>query len=187
MKKALLFIYDTFADFEVTILLTCLKSKFEIITFTGNDKSLVHSCAGLQVTPNLTINNVNPEEYDVLIIPGGDPVSLLQNSALKEIVQHFYLEGKTIAAICGGPAILGAAGILEKVKYTASLDLDDPSYGHVLVRANLVNEHLVIDGNIITSTGSNYLNFAEVVLKHVGVYSEDMVDPIEYFRIPSMN
>jgi protein deglycase len=188
MKRALLFIYDTFADFEVTILLTCLKSKYRMDSFTvAKQLNPIQSCAGFQVLPNLTIEQVKPEDYDILIIPGGEPVSVLKNSQLHKIVQQFYSEGKTLAAICGGPAILGASGILDKVRYTASIDPEDSLYREVLVSGNQVNKHIVIDKNIITATGSNYLNFAETVLRKIGFYSEDMEDPLGYFRNPSMN
>jgi protein deglycase len=188
MKQALLLVYDSFADFEVTILLTCIDSEYQVKSFTvEHEIKSIQSCAGFQVIPHLTIDKVNPEEFDVLIIPGGNPVPLLNNMELKKIVQHFYRENKKIAAICGGPAILGAAGILGEVKYTASLDADDPLYSHVLVPENQVKEHLVIDKNVITSTGSNYLNFAEAVLRKTGVFTDDMKEPLSYFRVPSMN
>jgi protein deglycase len=188
MKQALLLTYDTFADFEVMILLTCIDSTYQINSFTvENEIRPIQSCAGFQVIPHLTIDQVNPDDFDVLIIPGGNPAPLLDNSDLKKIVQHFYRDKKQIAAICGGPAVLGAAGILEEVKYTASLETDDPLYSHVLVPRNQVKEHLVIDKNVITSTGSNYLDFAEAVLRIMGVFTDDLKDPLAYFRVPSMS
>lgn len=48
MKKILLFVYSTFAEFEITVATALLKNKYEIIT-AGLTKELVISETGLQV------------------------------------------------------------------------------------------------------------------------------------------
>ena len=63
---------------------------------------------------NYDFDSVNPADYDGLVIPGGRaPEYLRLNGRVIEIVQHFFSENKPIAAICHGPQILAAAGVLE--------------------------------------------------------------------------
>jgi protease I len=63
---------------------------------------------------NASFDEVKPEDYDALVIPGGRaPEYLRLNEKVIEIVQHFSDAGKPIAAICHGAQILAAAGILK--------------------------------------------------------------------------
>jgi protease I len=56
---------------------------------------------------------IDPASYDALVIPGGRaPEYLRLNDHVLEIVRHFHSAGKPIAAICHGPQILAAAGVL---------------------------------------------------------------------------
>jgi len=62
---------------------------------------------------NATFADVRPEEYDALVIPGGRaPEYLRLNSQVLRTVRHFFDENKPVAAICHGPQILAAAGVL---------------------------------------------------------------------------
>ncbi|MDF2630024.1 MAG: intracellular protease, PfpI family [Symbiobacteriaceae bacterium] len=63
---------------------------------------------------NATFDEIKPEQYDALVIPGGRaPEYLRLNERVLEIVRHFAEAKKPIAAICHGPQILAAAGVIE--------------------------------------------------------------------------
>jgi len=63
---------------------------------------------------NATFDEVRPEDYDGLVIPGGRaPEYLRLNPRVIEIVRHFADSGKPIAAICHAAQILAAAGVLR--------------------------------------------------------------------------
>ncbi len=69
---------------------------------------------GHNFTVNATFDHVNPEHYDALVIPGGRaPEYLRLNQRVLEIVRHFDEAHKPIAAICHGPQILVAAGVVK--------------------------------------------------------------------------
>ena len=56
---------------------------------------------------------VKPESYDALVVPGGRaPEYLRLNPRVIEIVRHFANARKPIAALCHGPQLLAAAGVL---------------------------------------------------------------------------
>lgn len=56
----------------------------------------------------------DPQSYDALVLPGGRaPEYLRLNPRVLEIVRTFHDQGKPIAAICHGPQILAAAGVLR--------------------------------------------------------------------------
>src|ERR1035438_733808 len=69
---------------------------------------------GHNFTLNATFADVHPEAYDGLVIPGGRaPEYLRLNPRVLEIVRHFADADRPIAAICPGPQILAAAGVLK--------------------------------------------------------------------------
>jgi protease I len=69
---------------------------------------------GHNFTLNATFDNIRPEDYHALVIPGGRaPEYLRLNPRILEIVRHFATENKPIAALCHGPQILAAANVLQ--------------------------------------------------------------------------
>jgi protease I len=69
---------------------------------------------GHNFTLNATFDDVNPASYDALVIPGGRaPEYLRLNQRVLDIVRHFDRENKPIAALCHGPQLLAAAGVLK--------------------------------------------------------------------------
>ena len=69
---------------------------------------------GHNFTLNATFDEVNPAGYDALVVPGGRaPEYLRMNPKVLEIVRHFDKEGKPIAALCHGPQLLAAAGVVK--------------------------------------------------------------------------
>jgi protease I len=63
---------------------------------------------------NATFEELDPASYDALVIPGGRaPEYLRLNPRVLELVRHFDSAGKPLAAICHGPQLLAAAGVLR--------------------------------------------------------------------------
>ena len=103
---------------------------------------------------NYTFADVNPKDYDALIIPGGRaPEYLRLNKRVIEIVKHFIDEKKPIAANCHGPQILAAAGGLQN-KHVCPY----PAVGPECVLAGGIVDppgpgltNVSIDGNLVTA------------------------------------
>ncbi len=69
---------------------------------------------------NATMAEVDPAEYDALVVPGGRAPEYLRGyEEVLDIVRHFFEENKPVAAVCHGPQILAAAGVLDGYEITA--------------------------------------------------------------------
>ena len=69
---------------------------------------------GHNFTLNATFDEIDPAAYDALVVPGGRaPEYLRLNTKVLDIVRHFDQANKPIAALCHGPQLLAAAGILK--------------------------------------------------------------------------
>ena len=132
MKKAklLLLAGDFVEDYEIMVPFQALqmvghtvdavcpgKKKGELIRTAIHDfegDQTYSEKLGHNFTLNATFDEVDPAKYDGLVIPGGRaPEYLRLNSRVLEIVRHFAEKDKPIAAICHGPQLLTAAGVLK--------------------------------------------------------------------------
>lgn len=105
---------------------------------------------GQSVRVDLLVRDVSPEDYDALLLPGGqmNPDILRMESKVIDLVREFDASGKPIAAICHAPWLLAEAAILEGRTVTGwpSIRTDLANAG-----AAVVDEEVVVDGNFITS------------------------------------
>jgi len=169
-KKILMLVGDFVEDYEAMV-------PFQMLTMVGHtvhtvcpDKkagesvaTAVHDFEGDQTYSekrghnfalNATFEEIQPEAYDALVIPGGRaPEYLRLNESVLDIVRHFAQADKPIAAICHGLQILTAAGVVEKKLCTAY-----PAVQPELIQAGAqwgeVNEtfsNAYVDGNLVTA------------------------------------
>jgi protease I len=113
-------------------------------------QATVHDDPGKTIRPDLTIEEVNADDFDALILPGGvrNPDTLRLHGNVIELIKAFDRQGKPIAAICHGPWLLVEADLLRGRSATswASIRTDLRNAG-----ADVVDEAAVTDGNIVTS------------------------------------
>src|SRR5713101_7073617 len=102
---------------------------------------------------NATFEQIKPESYDALVIPGGRaPEYIRLNPRVIEIVHHFSKANKPIAAICHAAQILAAADVLQEQKCSAY-----PAVGPDVTQAggtyvNLAMTEAIVDGNLAAAT-----------------------------------
>jgi protease I len=113
-------------------------------------QGMEHDQKGDTIRPDMTLDDVDPDQYDALILPGGvaNPDTLRMNETAIDIVESFMESGKTVAAICHGPWLLAEADVLEGRTVTGwpSVRTDLFNAG-----ANVVDQEVAVDGNLITS------------------------------------
>jgi protease I len=103
---------------------------------------------------NADFEAVRPEAYDALVIPGGRaPEYLRLNPRVLEITRHFFEKGKPVAAICHGPQILAAAGVLKGRRAIAypAVGPEIVGCGGVFGEVNATASNAMTDGNLVTA------------------------------------
>jgi protease I len=169
-KKILMFVGDFVEDYEVMV-------PFQMLLMVGHEvhavcpgkkpgetvKTAIHDFEGDQTysekpghnfAVNFDFDVVKSEDYDALVIPGGRaPEYLRLNDKVLELTKEFAEAGKPIAAICHGPQILAAAGVLKGRKGT-SYPAVGPDYGLAggeWVAPNATASDAFVDGNLVTA------------------------------------
>ncbi|WP_171476200.1 DJ-1/PfpI family protein [Frigoriglobus tundricola] len=101
---------------------------------------------------NATFEGTDASHYDALVVPGGRaPEYLRLNAAVLDIVRHFFAANKPVAAICHGPQILAAAGVLKGRACSAypAVGPDIGVCGGTLPDVPIDGAHT--DGNLVTA------------------------------------
>lgn len=167
-KKILMLVGDFVEDYEVMVPFQTLQAVGHTVhavcpgkTAGEKVRTAVHDFEGDQTysekpghnfTLNATFDQVNAEEYDALVIPGGRaPEYIRLNPAVLSIVQHFAQSNKPIAAICHGAQVLAAAGVLGGKACSAY-----PAVGPDVTRAggtyvDIPVDKAHVDGNLVTA------------------------------------
>jgi len=106
---------------------------------------------GYRVEADLALDEVDPEPYHGLVLPGGRAPEYLRNKPKAvALVRHFVDAGKPIAANCHGPLLIIAAGA-ARGKTMASYPELEPDLR--MAGAEFVNRPVVVDGSLITVRG----------------------------------
>ena len=167
-KKILMLVGDFVEDYEVMVPFQALQMVGHTVHAVCPGKiagekvrTAVHDFEGDQTYSekpghnfalNATFADIKAQEYDALVIPGGRaPEYIRLNGTVIEMVQHFAKANKPIAAICHGPQVLAAAGILEGKSCTAY-----PAVGPDVVSArgkwmSIDVDKAHVDGNLVTA------------------------------------
>jgi len=116
----------------------------------GRIKGWQHTDWGDSVTVDQTLDAVEVDSFDALVLPGGqmNPDALRLDPKAIALIQSFAQAGKPIAAICHAPWLLIEAGIVQGRTVTGwpSIRTDLRNAG-----AQVVDQAVVVDGNLITS------------------------------------
>ena len=147
--KALILTADNFEDTELLFPLYRLQEagvEVDIATFAPGTVKGKH---GYEVTAGKSFDEVRPEEYGLLILPGGKaPAAIRTNPHVKEIARTFMATGKPVAAICHGPQILVSAGLLAGRHATCYRSVA----GELLeTGCHYEDSEVVVDANLVTS------------------------------------
>ncbi|MEI2400987.1 DJ-1/PfpI family protein, partial [Paenibacillus phytohabitans] len=152
MKKILLAIYDSFSEFEITVATAMLRGTYQIVTVADSLKTITGE-SGLQFVPHLMYQQVDPKEYEAILIPGGDLINIKDTEELFQLTNILYQQNKLTAAICSGTYVLARAGVLGDKPYTVTLHQEQRNFLGCFEEEKFRYEPVVKSGTIITAQG----------------------------------
>lgn len=166
-KKVAVVLANNYEDVEATSPIEALENAGAEVTIVGIEKGEITGKKGDTQTASKTFSDVSPDDFDMLLIPGGgSPENLRINDAAVQFTRDFVQSGKPVASICHGPQLLISAKVVSGRKLTAVNKIRDD-----IVNAGglYVDEELTEDGNLITSRVPGDLPaFNEAITKALG-------------------
>ena len=178
--KTFILVYPTFVQYEIVFTSMFMKTVGDVVT-VGLDGGEVTSHEGFIVKPHMKLSDMNFDEVDLFVVPGGEHVRIYGNPELAKTLQALNKKGKVIAAICSGPVHLAKAGLLDGKKYT-SYRL--PQRANDFKNATRLEDNVVVDGNIVTAKNVGYVDLALELGKIFNIYKDeaDYRETVESFR-----
>ncbi|MCG7982031.1 MAG: DJ-1/PfpI family protein [Candidatus Thiodiazotropha lotti] len=133
----------------ITDLLT--RAGVTVVT-AGLDENPVKASRGVTLLPDTTLDDVNADEFDMVVLPGGLPGAdyLDADPRIHAILKQLHQQGKYTAAICAAPKVLAGAGLLagrQATSYPGVLD------GMNLPQVDVKSDAVISDEKVITSRG----------------------------------
>ena len=148
-KRVAMVLAKNFEDVEATDPKAFLEGQGAEVTVIGIERGPIEGKKGGTLEADATFADVSPEEFDLLVIPGGgSPENLRIHDPAVEFTRRFMESGRPVAAICHGPQLLISAKVLRGRRLTCVNKIRDDV---INAGAIYVDEPLVEDGNLITS------------------------------------
>jgi len=163
-KTAAIIAADEFEDLELFHPMYRLQEEGIRTMVIGLTRDSIKGKKGYSINSNASIDDVNAEDFDFLVVPGGkSPEKLRLNSKILRFVKDFDSQGKPIAAICHAGQLLASAGIVKNRTLTCVAGIRDDM---INAGAHYVDQAVVVDGNLVTSRVPNDLpEFARAMIE----------------------
>lgn len=174
IRKCAVYIFDGFADHEIALVMSWLNSDsdFAIETFSASGQE-VTSMSGLKVCPHTSLQKMDPDFFDLLLLPGGEQWEKGDNLDIFPLISE-TIGKRPVAAICSATLALADLGLLNDIPHTSNF----PGYilqfcpdytGSGLYRADAC----VNAGTVITANGRAIAELADEILSTFGICKEE--------------
>lgn len=181
-KTVHLGVYDTLADWEVGYATAHINNghwqrephSARVVT-VGATTEPVTTMGGMRITPDVTLDDVTPEDSAMLILPGADTWLTGGNTEFAAKARTFVEAGVAVAAVCGATIGLAAAGLLDDRPHTSNHPAPLAAIGYA-GGAHYRDVPAVRDGNLITASATAPVEFAREVLLALDLYEPSVVD-----------
>jgi len=163
---------EGFEEIEAIAVIDILRRANIKVDVVGIEDEIVSGRNGIKVLCDKIITDVKPDDYDGIVLPGGNPgyKNLENNQQVINLIKTYNNRGKLIAAICASPTILERLGVLEGKKATCYPTMKDRL-------KNYVDERVVADKNVITSQGPG--TAIEFALEIVRFFNPSVYDQLK--------
>ncbi|KQS23503.1 glutamine amidotransferase [Exiguobacterium sp. Leaf187] len=184
-KQMYLYVFDSVSDWEYGYVMAELKSgryfkrgekPLHVIT-VGVSRDTITTMGGLRVKPDITVEEMNVSEQDLIVLPGGESWGHPIHDLMLKQVDNAFNQRAFIAAICGAVHGLAKAGYLEHFHHTSNdqsyLEMIYPAY-----RGNTLHQNgsVVRDGQLITASGVAPLEFARETIGAMDVFQPNTLE-----------
>jgi protein deglycase len=160
VKKTAVLLYPQFSEYELSVALSILMQGNKPIVTVGLNNQPIKGESGLSCVADTTINEINLEEIDSLLLPGCmDIMTLIDEQKLFDFIRQVASKETVIASISSSPFLLAKAGLLRDRKFTIGMTVENMEKLGVFEIGNYSEEIVVQDGNIITARGRGFIRF----------------------------
>jgi putative intracellular protease/amidase len=164
--KSVVLLYETCCIYEIVITNYLLQCTGHEIIFATLDGKAVTAQEKFSINATCALNEIDPKEVELLLIPGGD-ISTIDNEEVYSFIRAVMDNKQLVAGICNGVDELDNAGILEGIESTHS-----------------VGDALVVGDYVITARANMYVDMAIAIGKKMGLFvdASDLQETIDFWK-----
>ena len=174
MKSVVVILAPGFEEIEAITVIDVLRRAEVRVTVAGLQAGEITGSHEITVRPDRTLDEVRPEEFDMVVLPGGLPGTdhLREDRRVRAFVRDMAESGKYTCAICAAPTVLEAAGVATGRAVTSHPIVQEDMKG-----LDYREDRVVVDGSVVTSRGAGTaMEFAlELVRILVGTDKADLL------------
>ncbi len=150
MPKVAIILAEGFEEVEAVAPIDVLRRAGVEVVIAGLSPEPVASARNVKIVPDTTVDKLNADELDLVILPGGagGVEKLKKDPRVERLIKAMQEKKRLIGAICAAPTALAKFGVLEGKRATVY-----PSLMDEIKPAQFVDSPVVEDENIITSQG----------------------------------
>ena len=152
MSKVLVPLAKGFEEIEAVSIIDVLRrADIEVLVAHLDENKVVLGANGISVLADLHMNDINVNELDMIVLPGGveGTYKLAEDEKVQEVLKEMDKNAKNIAAICAAPFALNKAGVLKQ-NYTCYPSFEE----HIREDGYQGDKSMVVeDANVMTSRG----------------------------------
>lgn len=164
--KSVVLLYETCCIYEIVITNYFLQCTGHEIVFATLDGKPVTAQEKFSINATCALNEIDPKEVELLLIPGGD-ISAIDNEEVYSFILDVMDNKQLVAGICNGVDELDNAGILEGIDSTHS-----------------VRDALVVGDYVITARANMYVDMAIAIGKKMDLFvdASDLQETIDFWK-----
>lgn len=149
-KRVLVPIANGFEEIETMTIVDVLRRAGLEVILAGTEAGLLTGSRQVRVMPDAWIEEVQDEDFDALVLPGGQPGvdHLRKNAVVLQILQKMSASKKWIGAICAAPLVLRDAGLIAGRHFTSF-----PALEPEFQEGQYEQASVIVDGHLVTSRG----------------------------------
>ncbi|RFO98987.1 glutamine amidotransferase [Rhodoferax lacus] len=179
-----LFVFDGLADWEPGYAVAGINNpRFQLnpggfrIRTVALQRSSVVTMGGVRIEPDMSLDNMNPAQSAMLILPGGESWDAGANREAVDVAEAFLKAGLPVAAICGATAALARGGLLDTRRHTSNAREYLAATQYQGKAFYVCDDSLAVtDGDLITASGLAPIDFAQHIFKKLNLYSSQVLD-----------
>jgi putative intracellular protease/amidase len=148
--------------------------RYQVRTVAATSEPVV-TMGGVRVVPDLTLDEVSPQDSAMLVLPGASTWETGGNTEMAAAAARWLGAGVPVAAICGATMGLAAAGLLDDRRHTSNAPEYLTAMGYAGA-ARYVDAPAVTDGPLITAGALHPVPFAREIFTTLDLYEPAVLE-----------
>lgn len=182
MKNVVLYLTDTFADWEYGYVAAGLgmagamaPGRYNLVTVSDQRVDSITTMGGVWMVPDASIDELDESDIAMLVLIGADTWETGHEAALG-LASRLLDSGTPVAAICGATLGLARTGLLDERDHTSNAADYLAGVAGYAGQSRYVEAKAVADGDVITAPATAPVDFAKAVFERLELFPQPITE-----------